>query len=229
MYYYLSLRYHFIMGIIEIDHHALQIHLKSTLFLYGNALSEIIRANMEDEINTMWNEVRGIIWLNHEPYLLQFEVDVHLHQNITPTDIAANTNPQYNYFRIEDFAHGNISFVDGLGCNTGYFLSENLYINSTTAAHEYGHTLGLPHPEILDIRGQGIPGIMYPRGTIVDAIYQYDEKALPGAKGGTLYPIHRRVLQKDIDDLHIDAHIIRKNMVIGQFSSVYHAAHVPTV
>lgn len=82
----------------------------------------------------------------------------------------------------------NISFVDGLNSNTGYFLLDNLLNGSTTAAHEFGHTLGLDHPHNLDIRGKGVPGIMYPRGTIVDPPYQYDPNAAPGKPGGTMNP-----------------------------------------
>ena len=75
--------------------------------------------------------------------------------------------------------------------------------NSTTAAHEYGHTIGLDHPEILDIRGMGQPGIMYPRGTICDPVFQYDPAAEPLKPGGTINPYTRKVLQSDIDQLRL--------------------------
>jgi hypothetical protein len=84
--------------------------------------------------------------------------------------------------------------------------------------------LGLPHPDDLDIRGKGIPGIMFPRGTLVDAEYQYDPMVAAGEKGGTIYPIHRRVLQSDIDDLNIAGLLKSNKMVIGNFSSKYHEA-----
>jgi hypothetical protein len=35
-------------------------------------------------------------------------------------DIYQNLDPRNNYFRLEEFVRGNISFVDGLGCNSGY-------------------------------------------------------------------------------------------------------------
>jgi len=213
------------MGILEIDQTNKQIAVLSNIFLYGNAISQSIKIEMQDEINQLWNEPRGIVWLDQYPYLINFDIKVFLFPDLKIHDILLNKNPRNNYFRIEEFAHGNISFVDGLGCNTGYFKLENLYKGSTTAAHEYGHTLGLPHPEELDIRGQGQPGIMYPRGTIVDAIYQYEPTALPGEKGGTLYPIHRRVLQHDIDNLRVDHFIQNRNYCLGKFSSVYHEQH----
>lgn len=213
------------MGIIELDHNSLQVIIYSDIFLYGNAIHEDIRKNIEEEINRMWNEPRALLWLDKRPFLVVFEVKVFLHSSCSAEEIVLNKNPRNNYIRIEPFAHGNISFVDGLGCNTGYFLVENLYQGSTTAAHEYGHTLGLPHPENIDIRGEGTPGIMYPRGTWVDAKYQYDPHIDAGQKGGTLYPIHRRVLQNDIDNLNLHSIIQLGGNVLGSFSAQYHEAH----
>ncbi len=213
------------MGIIETDHERQLIRVISNIFLYGNAISETVRKEMEDEINRMWNDPHALIWLYTKPYLIEFFVKVFLFPDLKPHDVVSNTNPRNNYFRIEDYAHGNISFVDGLGCNTGYFKLENLYRGSTTAAHEYGHTLGLAHPEDMDIRGKGIPGIMYPRGSLVNREFQYDPAVPAGDKGGTLYPIHRRVKQEDIDDLGLKKIVLAKEKVIGKFSSVYHHAH----
>ncbi|MCY7293532.1 MAG: peptidase M10 [Ferruginibacter sp.] len=146
---------------------------------------------------------------------------------IRQTDVNENTNPLNNYFRIEEYAEGNISFVDGINSNTGYFKLDNLLHHSTTASHEFGHTLGLVHPNILDIRGHGVPGIMYPRGTVCDAEYQYDPNAQPLAPGGTMNPQHRKVLQQDIDNLNLEK--LRFNgqgkAVIGDFTSEWHYAH----
>ncbi|MFZ1305860.1 MAG: peptidase M10, partial [Ferruginibacter sp.] len=131
--------------------------------------------------------------------------------------------------RVEEFVHGDISFVDAINCNTGYFKLQNILDNSTTAAHEFGHTLGLLHPHNLDIRGAGTPGIMYPRGTLVDPPFQYYPEVAAGEKGGTLNPFTRRVLQKDIDDLHLADLPFneRGKAVIGEFSSVWHEKHLP--
>ena len=165
-------------------------------------------------------------WQSSPQMDVQFNISAEIKREVSELEVLQNTDPRNNYFRIEGFAHGNISFVDGLGCNTGYFLLENLYKGSTTAAHEYGHTLGLDHPKHLDIRGQGVPGIMYPRGTLVDAQYQYDPTKPAGVTGGTMHPMHRRVKQEDISNLNLHKRWFeRGNAVIGEFTNVFHWNH----
>ena len=105
---------------------------------------------------------------------------------------------------------------------------ENLYAGSTTAAHEYGHTLGLEHPHDLDIRGQGVPGIMYPRGTLVDAPYQYNPAGRAGdsSNGGTMHPKYRKVKEEDVLQLAIHKLPFKNNRaIIGDFTSVWHPDH----
>ena len=141
-------------------------------------------------------------------------------------DIYANTNSRNNYFRIAEYASGNISFVDGLGCNSGYFKLENIYSGSTTAVHEYDHTLGLDHPSDCDLRGKGVPGIMYPRGTLVDPQYQYDVTKTAGAAGGTMHPVYRKVLPIDIILLKLERlQFENQKAIIGEFTNLYHQDH----
>src|SRR6185295_1061154 len=100
----------------------------------------------------------------------------------------------------------------------GYFKLENLYTGSTTAAHEYGHTLGLVHPINIDIRGKGVPGIMYPRGTLVDPQYQYDPSKPAGETGGTMHPTYRKVLDADIKSLKLEKLQFDSGMsIVGAF------------
>jgi hypothetical protein len=214
------------MGIIEVNHQTYQIVIHSDIFLYGNAVTSQVRIDMEIEINQLWNEPRAIHWFRKMPYLVNFKIQVFNTPTITSHEIISNTNPRNNYIRIEEMAYGNISFVDGLGCNTGYFKLENLYQGSTTSAHEYGHTLGLEHPIHTDYRGQGAPSIMYPRGTLVDAQFQYDVSKQAGEAGGTMHPMHRRVMQHDIDLLNLNYFLENNIHVIGKFSSVYREAHL---
>jgi hypothetical protein len=214
------------MGEAELDRYHNQLIIHSTIITYGNASDENITEQMRDEIETMWNEPHATVILDGFVYHVVFRISSSWQKKLSPEEVIENLNPRFNYFRIEEFAIGNISFVDGLGCNSGYFKLENLYKGSTTAAHEYGHTLGLDHPQYLDIRGKGRPGIMYPRGTWVDPPFQYDSTAMPGAPGGTMHPIHRKVLQEDIDQLKLQRlHFLNQMAMIGDFSNVYHPDH----
>jgi hypothetical protein len=215
------------MGIAEIDNNTNTIYIKANLFFYGNAANDALSKQIADDINLFWNIMDGHAIIGGRRYGFILNTTGFYEPNLSQKDVIENTNPLNNFFRIEEKASGNISFVDGINSNTGYFQLDNLLNNSSTAAHEFGHTLGLEHPEELDIRGQGTPGIMYPRGTIVDAHFQYDPTVPAGVKGGTMNPYHRKVLQKDIDDLHLEKLRFKNGMaVVGAFSSVWHWAHV---
>lgn len=198
----------------------------SHIITYGNRADESLTEQIREEIETMWNEPLGTIVMDGKTYRVEFRITAECRPAITELEVLQNVDPRNNYFRIEEYARGNISFVDGLGCNTGYFKLENLYKGSTTAAHEYGHTLGLDHPKVLDIRGEGVPGIMYPRGTLVDPPYQYDPSKPAGVTGGTMHPMHRRVRPGDIQLLRLHRLDYGGNKaIVGSFTNIYHWDH----
>lgn len=214
------------MGEAELYTTGSTLTIYSHIITYGNRADESLTEQLREEIETMWNEPRGTVELEGRTYTVQFRITGECRPGITELEVLQNVDPRNNYFRIEEYARGNISFVDGLGCNTGYFKLENLYKGSTTAAHEYGHTLGLDHPRVLDIRGEGVPGIMYPRGTLVDPPFQYDPTKPAGVTGGTMHPMHRRVRSKDIQLLRLHRlDFTGYKAVVGSFTNVYHWDH----
>lgn len=214
------------MGEAEIHSHQNTIINTSHIITYGDAADAKLTALIREEIETMWNEPKATVYVNDIPFTVTFKITAAWHPAIGMEEVYSNTDPRNNYFRIEEYAHGNISFVDGLGCNSGYFKLENLYAGSTTAAHEYGHTLGLDHSEDLDYRGKGVPGIMYPRGTLVDPQYQYDPAKPAGAVGGTMHPMYRKVLVSDITSLKWEElRFENKKAIVGDFTNVFHSSH----
>jgi hypothetical protein len=215
------------MGIAEIDNNTNTITIKANLFFYGNAANDALSKQIADDINLFWNIIDGHAMIGGRGYGFILNTTGFYEPNLTQKDVTENTNALNNFYRIEEYSNIDISFVDGVGSNTGYFKLANLINNSSTAAHEFGHTLGLEHPEELDIRGKGTPGIMYPRGTIVDPHFQYDPAIPAGEKGGTMNPYHRKVLQKDIDDLQLGKLRFKNGVaVVGAFTSVWHWAHI---
>jgi hypothetical protein len=214
------------MGEAELNFEEKSIIIRSHIITYGSMADDILTERIRSEIETMWNEPGSFCIINNTSLQVSFRISSELKKEIDQMEVLQNTNPLNNYFRIESFVHGNISFVDGLGSNSGYFLSENLYEGSTTAAHEYGHTLGLDHPIFLDIRGQGVPGIMYPRGTLVDPSFQYDPSKPAGVTGGTMHPMYRKVRIEDVDSLKLNKLRFQNNKaIVGGFTNIYHWNH----
>ena len=217
------------MGEAEWLKSASVIRIHSDFYFYGDGADLPLAEAIAHDIATHWNEPVGIIQIKNYTCRIEFVIRGYYEKDLEPDTVWFNTNPRNNYFRIEEYSPVHVSFVDGIRCNTGYFKLDNLLHNSTTAAHEYGHTIGLDHPEILDIRGQGQPGIMYPRGTVCDPVFQYNPDAEPLKPGGTINPFTRKVLPSDIDQLRL--HKLNWNQhgfaVLGDFSSIYHGKEHP--
>lgn len=217
------------MGEVQLDKLLGKLIFSADVILYGNAASQALADAVASDITNHWNEPAAAINIHGRWYDFRFQLTGNYAFNLNQQDVYENRDPLKNFFRVEEFASGNISFVDGINSNTGYFKLDNLLNNSTTAAHEFGHTIGLDHPDYLDIRGNGVPGIMYPRGTITDPAFQYDPAAQPLQPGGTMNPFTRKVLLSDITNLRLASLSYDANGkgILGDFSSVWHDAHLP--
>ncbi|MEP6616120.1 MAG: peptidase M10 [Ginsengibacter sp.] len=209
------------------DKQLLIIH--SIIHFYGDAAGKALGIQVAEDIANHWNQANASVYISKIYCRVNFNITGIYNSRLSPATVMRNTNPRNNYFRVEEFASGDISFVDGLGSNTGYFKLANLLNNSTTAAHEYGHTLGLEHPQNLDLRGRGQPGIMYPRGTLVDPEFQYDPTVRAGVKGGTINPFTRKVYPSDINDLGLEKlEFSREGFAgVGNFTNVWHDRQTP--
>lgn len=217
------------MALAQLISSAHQLIIHSHFYFYGTAANEELAKQIATDIAQHWNEPKAKIKYKGSLVDVLFDIKGFFELNLQPETVWYSTDPKLFFFRIEEYSPMHVSFVDGIGCNTGFFKLDNLLQTSTTAAHEYGHMIGLHHPHELDIRGHETPGIMYPRGTICDPHCQYDASASPGEKGGTLDPRHRKVLISDIEQLKL--HKLHFNdegiAVLGDFTSIYHSQYFP--
>lgn len=172
-----------------------QLIIEAHLALYGTFATDELGKRITGEIIRMWNEPKASIEVGGTLFDIVFEVD---HQVYSQSEIlkmfSENLNYRINFIRIEEKNIAERSMMGfGLGENSGHWLVTDQLGDSTTAAHEFGHALGLPHPDEIDFRNSGNPPIMAPRGTLVDADFQWNPLAEAGMTGGTMRPIHRRV------------------------------------
>ncbi|MEO6844255.1 MAG: peptidase M10, partial [Ginsengibacter sp.] len=121
------------MGEVELQSENNLLVIHATIYFYGDAANEFLSRQIAKNIADHWNEPRGKVVVKRDLYNVVFDMQGIYLPSVKPEAIYENTNPRNNYFRIEEYARENISFVDGLGSNTGYFKLENLLNNSTTA------------------------------------------------------------------------------------------------
>ena len=199
-------------AMVQIDQDRHLITVKGEIIFYGPLASEEVAQKAATEVQTYWNGGTDptpatqyfTTLVKGNKFQVVFEIT---HQVVSVADAAAmqKSNPGAELTFIQVLqgvaANGDRSYMTGLGSNQGvWYLSDNLGLSSTTA-HEYGHGLGLDHPMEGDWRGRGQPAIMCPRGTIVDADFQYTPTAPAGGPGGTMSPYKRKVVQWDINNL----------------------------
>lgn len=202
-----------------------ELHVRANIYLYGSFANAELAHLIESEINQMWNQPLVVVPVEENYFKPKFLVRVSLFLEGTniPEFISNNNSLENNFIRIEEKNIVERSMMGhGLGQNSGHWLITDELGKSTTAAHEFGHALGLPHPARLDYRGYGFPPLMAPRGTLVDREFQWNPQAETGAYGGTMRPIYRRVYQEEVLDVFRRAmRIGADEFAIGELSNVY--------
>ena len=149
----------------------------------------------------MYNEPKATVELMGKLLQVVFNINYEIVSPFDALEMAkVNIDFQNNFIRIENENMVTRSFMGyGLGDNSGHWLTSDNLGTSTTAAHEFGHSLGLDHPANPDFRGfPSPPPIMAARGSLVDAKYQWNPLAKAGEYGGTMNPVHRKVSLEEI-------------------------------
>ncbi|MFZ4715101.1 MAG: hypothetical protein ACOYL6_15375 [Bacteriovoracaceae bacterium] len=153
------------------------------------------------EIARMWNESEATTQIDQKTYQIKFTIGQTYNE---PKLIYRKKSCAHNFISIKkNSTPGERSYYRALYSNTGVFYTDDDLGKSSTAAHEFGHGLGLKHDE-LDQTSTQAPGIMFARGTLVKAQFQWDPDAFARAPGGTISPYHRRVRAQDVAHLELE-------------------------
>ncbi|MFD2519794.1 zinc metalloprotease [Emticicia soli] len=195
------------VAIIKPD--AKEIIVSAKLWLYGDFATQELANKIIDEINTQYNQAQGKINIQEAngstaAYLIKFEIDAAVFTLDKAFDLVHNnTDYRNNFIRIEQQNIVQRSFMGAqLGSNIGHWLISDNLGESTTAAHEFGHSLGLDHPDDCDLRDRELPPpMMAPRGTLVKQRFQWNPTVNAGEFGGTLKPIYRKVCAEEVQTI----------------------------
>lgn len=152
------------------------------------------------EISRLWNESGAWVRYNGRVYRSQFIISYTVNDQWRLMRDTASCAE--NFVQIEAMRNpGDRSFYELSGRNGMFYTSDDLG-RSTTAAHEYGHGLGLEHDDTNQLESPH-PGIMFARGTLVSPRFQWNPSAEPGEPGGSINPRFRKVRAEDIAKLDL--------------------------
>src|SRR5258705_11650362 len=96
----------------DLDKYRHQLIIHSHIITYGNAATSALTEQIRDEIESMWNEPTASLIFNGLRLDVVFRITADHQPAITEIEVYQNLDPENNYFRIEEFAHANISFLD---------------------------------------------------------------------------------------------------------------------
>src|ERR1044072_331501 len=103
------------MGEAELQTSTNQLVIHAVLFFYGDAATSDLSYQVATDISKHWNEPEVKVNIHGNLYEVRFEIQWVCEPNLDPEKVWYNTNPRFNFFRIEEYSALDISFVDGIG------------------------------------------------------------------------------------------------------------------
>jgi hypothetical protein len=157
-------------GVPTKNRHTKTITITSKLYFYGpQATPELSRA-IATGIASQWNGANATYTQKGEIYKVNFRIYYETVSEDRALELARNnTDKRNNFIRIDDDPSGASSRLirdrnGQYGGNSFWFNTRDGLSGSTTPAHEYGHGLGLEHPNYDYSNTIDRPDIMIPRG-----------------------------------------------------------------
>lgn len=183
-----------------------ELQLISRLHIWGPYATPELAEAIHHEIETMWNEPEAYYQIGDKEYRVRFVIDYKYYGKKEPAVSPSCANNTIEIRRA--FSSDQIS---GYLSSRGIFYTKDDLGNSTTAAHEFGHGLGLDHPHGSDQKEADVPGIMFARNTAVKQEFQWNPAVRAGAIGGALNPKYRKVRVEDVLDIPINKAFLFNN------------------
>lgn len=215
-------------GIASIDAQSHTVTITSTMYFYGTTATADFAKNTAASIQNTWNGANGSVSIGGESYKVKFSVvGIAVADDFgTQRLIATNGTLENNYIRVDNetdnYLTGAASSTDQHG-NTGYWSSsQNAENKGTTGPHEYGHGMGLDHPDKSTKTGQK-PDIMMTQFNHNQVQSQYVKHTADGTK---LDVTKRKAMQRNINQVFTPE--VRENLQqngtsgIGDLTNKYH-------
>ena len=113
--------------------------------------------------------------------------------------IKRNKSARNNFIRVENGSHSSFTITDSNtgGGNSYWFNTNDDLANSTTPSHEFGHGLGLEHPENDLTNVTSRPHIMIPRNTRYGKNWSIVKNGVR-----VVNPNSRRVTKQNVEDAY---------------------------
>jgi len=172
------------------------------LYFYGSKASSKLSQQIVTGIASQWNGAHASINYRGKDYKVRFRISYETISTEKAEQLMKeNKSARNNFVRVESGGNKSSFTVTSTqtgGGNSFWFNTKDDLAHTTTPAHEFGHGLGLEHPEETLDKSTSRPHIMIPRQT------PYGSKwSIQNANGKRVVnPNSRRVTKENVNDAY---------------------------